>query len=218
MILADFQIKEVVEKNIIRIDPFDVNCVEPATYDLRVGKEGVTAEGKEKIDISEKGLFLLEPGDFGVISSLEIVEFPPDYAGRFGIRSYYSRQGLFASTGPQVDPGFKGRFFITVINLSPNPIMLPFKDKFLSLEIHKLEEPAKKPYQGPYQNQLELSATEIRNVIERKGMSFSEIITTLTAMNRSMEKLTADVSVLKWSVPTLVAIGIAVISIIVSLK
>jgi len=85
MILTDAQIRETVEKGIIKIDPFDSDCIQPATYDLRVGEEGLTAEGREKINIEKKGLIVLEAGDFGVISSLEKVEMPSDYAARIGI-------------------------------------------------------------------------------------------------------------------------------------
>lgn len=218
MILTDAQIRETVEKGIIKIDPFDPDCIQPATYDFRVGKEGLTAEGREKIDIEKKGLMVLEAGDFGVISSLEKVEMPSDYAARIGIRSYYSRQGLFAATGPQVDPGFRGRLFVTVINLSPNPITLPYKEKLLTLEFHKLNEPAEKPYDGEFQDKLTMTDREVQNVIDRKGMAFSEMIRSINAMNQSISQLTADVSSLKWSIPILVGLGITVISIIVGLK
>ncbi len=218
MLLNDAQIKEAVEKDNIKIDPFDENCVEPATYDLKVGAEGLTAEGREKIDIEEKGLMILEAGDFGVITSLEKVEMPADHAARIGIRSYYSRQGLFAATGPQVDPGFRGRLFVTVMNLSPNPISLPYKERFLTLEFHKLNEPAEKPYSGEFQDKLMMSDREVRNVIDRKGMAFSEMIHSINAMNQSISQLTSDVRSLKWSIPVIIGFGITVISIIVGLK
>ena len=55
MILTDAQIRETVEKGIIKIDSFDSDCIQPATYDFRVGEEGLTAEGREKINIEKKG-------------------------------------------------------------------------------------------------------------------------------------------------------------------
>ena len=218
MILNDALIRETIEQRIIKVEPFDPGCIQPASYDFRVGKEGLTAEGREKIDIERKGLMILEAGDFGVISSLEKVEMPADHAARIGIRSYYSRQGLFAATGPQVDPGFRGRLFVTVINLSPNPITLPYKEKFLTLEFHKLNEPAENPYSGEFQDKLTMTDREVQNVIDRKGMAFSEMIRSINAMNMSISQLTTDVRSLKWSIPVLLAFGIAVISIIVGLK
>jgi len=143
---------------------------------------------------------------------------PSDYAARIGIWSYYCWQGLFAATGPQVDPGFRGRLFVTVINLSPNPITLPYKEKVLTLEFHKLNEPAEKPYDGEFQDKLTMTDREAQNVIDRRGMAFSEMIRSINAMNQSISQLTADVSSLKWSIPILVGLGITVISIIVGLK
>jgi len=217
MILTDAMIKETVKKGIIKIDPFDLECIQPATFDLRVGKEGLTTEGREKVDIERKGMLLLEPGDFGVVSTLEIIEMPADHAARIGIRSYYSRQGLFAATGPQVDPGFRGRLFITVINLSPNSITLPYKEKFVSLEIHKLNEAVEKPYIGEFQDRLMMSDREIRSVIDRKGVTFSEMIRSMNGINHSIGQLTADVRSLKWIIPTLIGSGLAIISILLAI-
>lgn len=217
MILTDKDIKDAVKKGIIKIEPFDPSGIQPASYDFRVGKEGITTQGREKIDVEEKGIIILDPGDFGVISSLETVEMPKDHAARIGIRSYFSRQGLFAATGPQIDPGFKGRLFITVINLSPNVITLPYKEKFLTVEFHKLNEPVSKPYSGEFQDKLNMTDREIQNIIVKRGLAFSEIIKTLESMNRSIGALSSDVRTLKWIIPTVFAAGIALIAILINL-
>ena len=36
---------------------------------------------------------LLKPGDFGIITSLELIHFNPQHVGRFGLRSKYARRG-----------------------------------------------------------------------------------------------------------------------------
>ena len=214
MILTDKDIKETVRKAVIKIEPFDLACVQPASYDFRVGKEGLSATGQAKIDIEEKGLLLLEPGDFGVITSLETIEMPNDYTARIGIRSYYARQGLFAATGPQIDPGFRGRLFVTIMNLSPNPISLPYKEKFITVEFHRLNEPVTKPYSGEFQNRLKMNAQEIQNVIEKRGVNLAEIIKSMNGINKSIVQLTAFVSALKWIIPAIVGGGgIAIIAI-----
>lgn len=220
MILTDKEIQEVIEKGIIKIDPFDPECLEPASYDFRVGAEGITTQGREKLNLAEKGLMLLEPGDFGVVSSLESIQMPNNYAARLGIRSYYSRQGLFAATGPQIDPGFKGRLFITVINLSPNPITLPYKEKLLTIEFHKLNQDVTKPYAGEFQSKLNMSDREIRVIIERKGLSFAEMIQAINAMNKSINQLTADVKSIKSSISLLAILlgsGLGIITILATI-
>ena len=218
MILTDKDIKEVVKKGVIKIEPFDPSCIQPASYDFRVGEEGLTTGGKEKINVKEKGLMLLEPGDFGVVSSLETIDMPNDHSGRIGIRSFYSRQGLFAATGPQIDPGFRGKLFVTIINLSPNVISLPYKEKFVTIEFHRLNEPVTKPYSGEFQDKLNMTALEIQNVIEKRGVTLAEIIRAMNGINKSIAKLTADVSALKWTIPAIVGAGIAIIAILVGLR
>lgn len=216
MILTDKDIGKAVEKGIIKIEPFDPLCIQPASYDFRVGKEGLTTAGENKINIEEKGLMLLEPADFGVVASLETIEMPDDHSARIGIRSYYARQGLFAATGPQIDPGFRGRLFITIINLSPNAISLPYKEKFITVEFHRLNESVTKPYNGEFQDRLNMTAQEIQNVIEKRGVTLAEIIKAMNGINRSIAKLTSDVSALKWAIPIIVGGG-TIIAILVGL-
>ena len=152
MILTDQQIKEAVEKGELGIKNFSEACVEPASYDIRVGEFAYTSTTRSMINVAEKGLVVLEPGDFGMILALEEIRMPLDMAARFGLKSSFARKGVFASTGPQIDPGFRGRLKIGVINLSPTPIPLTFKDKFCTLEFHRLSQPSSRPYIGPYQD------------------------------------------------------------------
>jgi len=223
MILVDSQIIEAVEKGEIIIHDFDKNCVEPATYDMRVGKEGYTSTSKEKVDISEKGTITIGRGDFAIISTYESIELPTTIAARFGVRSYFLRQGLVASVGPQIDPGYRGRLFIQLANLSAKEVTLAYRDEFCSIEFHSLSEPAKKPYNGPYQDQMNLSSEDINVLRAGGGLPFSEVLSTLSTLNKTVgtltdnvTKLTVDVSSLKWSIPTIVIIGIAIIGVLVA--
>jgi len=218
MILSDIQIKEMIEKGEIKINPFEPSNVEPASYDLRVGKQGATTSSKQVIDIEKRGYIPIEPGDFAIITVLEDISLGLQYVGRLGLRSKYMRKGLIATTGLQVDPGYRGHLKIGITNLTPKAISLPFKDDFVSIEIHKLEEPASEPYCGPYQDQKGLSPEDIEAVTEGTGMAFSEVIVTLKSLSQNVGALTADVKAMKWIMPIIVTIGIAIIGIIVALK
>ena len=55
MILSDKQILEAIESDNIVIDPFDKNQIQPASYDLRVGKQGATTSTKRLVDIESHG-------------------------------------------------------------------------------------------------------------------------------------------------------------------
>lgn len=225
MILTDRQIREACEAGDIVIEPFDDGQVQAATYDFRVGNQGATTSTKKLIDIKKEGYISLAPGDFAVVTVYEKIELGAQYAARFGLRSKYARKGLIATTGPQIDPGYRGRLIIGVTNLTPKPVSLPYKDDFVSVEFHKLEEPAAEPYNGPYQDKYELGAEEIESITESEGMALSEVLTTLRSLSENVGALTTDVTQLtaefrsyKWSTPIVVGLGIAIIGIIVAIK
>lgn len=225
MILTDNRIREAKEKGEIEIDPFEDKQVQAATYDLRVGAQGATTSTKKIVDIKKEGYIALSPGDFGVITVLERLRLGTQYAARFGIRSKYSRKGLIATTGPQIDPGFNGRLIVGITNLTPKSISIPYKDDFLSVEFHKLEEPVAQPYNGPYQDKMELGPEEIEFITESEGMALSEVLISLRSLSENvgtlaakLDALTAEFRSFKWTVPIIVAIGIAVIGVIVGLK
>lgn len=203
MILGDHKITAAIERGEIVIDPFDAGQIQPASYDLRVGHQGVTTSGKKVLDVKTQGYLALEPGDFAFVVTLESIQLDLRHTARLGLRSKYARKGLIATTGLQIDPGFHGRLMVGLSNLSPQVISMPYKDDFLSIEIHELEEPVKSAYQGPYSGRAELGPDEISSVVEGTGMAFSEVLNTVATLskstdqlNKTVDRLTTDVSVL----------------------
>jgi dCTP deaminase len=218
MILTNRQIEEAYKKGDILIHPYDEVQVQAATYDFRVGEQGATTSTKKIVNIREAGYILLQPGDFGVITVLEEIRLGPQYAARFGLRSKYARKGLIATTGPQIDPGFHGKLIIGVTNLTPKPVSLAYKDDLVSVEFHRLEEPSTKPYCGAYQNKFELGAEEIEFIAENEGMALSEVLTTLRSLSANVGQLSHEVKNMKWTIPIILAVGLALISAIIALK
>ena len=213
MILAHQQIIEAHRAGDILIDPFDEPQVQAASYDLRVGGQGATTSSKRIVNIREKGYLLIQPGDFGVVTSLEILKLSPQHVGRFGLRSKFARKGLIATTGPQIDPGYHGRLIVGITNLTPRPVSLPFKDDFLSVEFHRLEEASMKPYDGPYQGKLELGPEEIEAITETEGMALSEVLTTLRSLSANVGTLTNELHMLKWLIP----VGFVILGLMIAL-
>ena len=218
MILTDAQIVEAYKKGDIVIDPFDEKQIQAASYDLRVGAQGATTSTKKIVNLKDTGYLALQPGDFGVVTCLEIVRLGPQHAARIGLRSKYARKGLIATTGPQIDPGYHGRLIIGITNLTPKPVSLPYKDDLLTVEFHRLEQASTHPYDGPYQGKMELGAEEIESVTETEGMALSEMLTTLRSLTSNVGALTSQIKILKWTIPLIVGIGIAAISVIVAVK
>jgi len=218
MIMTDAQIKEAVSSGAIKIEPFDEKNLQPATYDLRVGPQAITTSTKSIVDLTKQGFVTIQPGDVGVVVSYERLSLSPRYAGRFGLRSYYARAGLFATTGPQIDPGWSGRLMIGVLNLTPRPITLSYMDSFLSVEFHRLERDVERPYDGPYQGRDKLGPEEIRFVTEQEGVAFSEVIQGIRALSVNVATLTSEVRALKWMVPVIFGLALAMVAWVVGTK
>jgi dCTP deaminase len=225
MILSAQQISEAYRRGDILINPFEESQVQGATYDLRVGDQGITTSTKKLVNIRESGYILLQPGDFGIVIVLEEIRLGPQYAGRFGLRSKYARKGLIATTGPQIDPGYHGRLIVGLTNLTPNPVSLPYKDDFVSVEFHRLEEATTKPYSGQYQDRMSLGPEEIEAVTEGTGMALSEVLTTLGSLSQNVGSLTGtvatlagEVKTLRWLLPLVTGLGIAVVAALVAIK
>jgi len=221
MILTNKQIEDAVRRSDLVINPFDEKLVEAATYDLRVGTQGVTTTSKRVIDIREHGFLIIEPGDFAVVITLEELRLSPQYAARFGLRSKYARKGLIATTGAQIDPGYHGRLVVGLTNLSPKPITLAHKDTFVSVEFHRLEEASTKTYCGPFQDRMELGADDIAFITETEGLAFSEVLTTLRSLSSNVAVLAREVRAMEWAVGIAVgvlALLVAIVTLVATFK
>ncbi len=192
MILNAQQIREAVGKGDILIKPFEEDQLEAATYDLRVGEQGATTSTKELVNIRERAYLSIAPGDFAVVTIQEELRLGPQHVGRFGLRSKYARKGLIATTGPQIDPGYHGRLILGLTNLTPKAVTIPYGDHLVSVEFHELQEPTEKPYDGPFQGKLELGPAEIEMITDGSGMAFSEVLTAVGGLSKSVAALSED--------------------------
>jgi dCTP deaminase len=157
MILIDEEIKEAVNSGEIGFTHFSEECLQPASYDLRVGEEGFTTSARIVINIKDEGELKIQPGDFALVMTYEKLKLDTNMLGRFGLRSVYARSGLLATVGPQVDPGFGGKLIIGIVNFSSQLIKLPYLDPFCTIEFYRLKRRARTPYSGPYQGQEHLT-------------------------------------------------------------
>lgn len=214
MILSDHQIIEYYKKGEILIDPFDEGQIQPASYDLRVGAQAVTTSSEGVINLATKKYVVLKPGDFGIVISHEIIKLGPQYVGRFGLRSSFARKGLIATTGPQIDPGFHGRLIIGITNLTPQDISITHLDKFLTVELHRLDQAALKPYDGKYQRRMELTSEEISIIADKDGVPLVKVMESMDLLKKEVHGLNKTQELLLWGI----GIGFAVLSMILAFK
>ncbi len=148
MMLPDKKIREE-----ILIDPFNEKSLQPAGYDLRVGKEA-TIDGRF-VNVEKEGKVCIPPKTHALILTLERIKLPDDVMGDMKLRSSLAREGLLGSFA-WVDPGWDGNLTLVVFNSSDNEIELAYGERFVQIAFIRLEEPAQNPYRGNYQGSQHL--------------------------------------------------------------
>ncbi len=186
IILNHQNIIEAHRDGAVWFEPFDPEHVRAASIDLCVGPYGASTGGLAVVDLDQTGQLTLQPGDAGLISSMEIVHFDNSHTGRIGICSKHVRQGLSVTTGLQVDPGFHGRLFIGIMNLTPQPITLEYREPLISIEICRLSSPTDRPYQGLYQGKVTLESHDIEHMLEVRTYALSDIHDALAKLNEQL--------------------------------
>lgn len=223
--LTAAEIRGAIGAGDLEIDPLAESCLESASYDCRVGNEAFVSGTAEKIDVSNKGLVIIDPGEFAVIATLERIHCGPRIAAQRGLCSQYARKGLILLSGPQVDPGFDGVLVVRVTNLAPRRITLAHEAPFLTVQFFKLSHPVARPYAGSRQGQTGLGTTDVEELSHPDSPTLGGMVKSLSALasdvgglNTSVARLEGSVSRLSWVIPLLVAFGIGVTAIIVAFK
>lgn len=180
-ILSADDIIKLVHEGPLRIQPFDEDAVQPASYDLRLGKRVLISPiGKEKgraadLDKEKDQKIAVKPGQFVAILTEEELELPNGVCARFGLKSNLARKGLMAFGGIQVDPGFIGRLAISLFNVGPESIELKLGEPMFTIEFENLENPTTKPYDGEHQHQTDFPAEQYNFILGAHTVSLAEI-------------------------------------------
>lgn len=194
-VLTGRQIKELIKQRKLIIEPFEESLVQPASYDLRLGNRilaGPTSPANlgKIIDLTnDNQTYEIHSGQMVGIISFEKFTLPLDLCGRFGIKSSLSRKGLAAFGGIQLDPGFKGRLTINLLNVGPEPIKITLGEPFFTVEFSRLEEPAEVGYDGPFQNQDDFPAEQINYILNARTTSLAEI----PILRRDIRRLSVNI-------------------------
>jgi len=216
--MSDTEIRAAMLAGEIVIEPFDSSRLEPASYDSRIGTWAFASSLKEKVNLSHKGMLIIEPGEFAVVESREHIMLDDRTAGQLGLRSEYAQRGLLMLSGPQIDPTFDGVLTVRLMNLAPKAIALTYEAAFLTIQFFRLSSPVSKTYSGPRQKQAGITSTDIQDLVDTEGMTLGQVMKTLGALAKDVAELRGSIARLSWSVPIIVGVGMAIVGIIVSLR
>lgn len=183
MILSDRQIFQRLEEGSLRIEPFDHKDVQPASVDLYAGNRFLTQNedvdwwklgdadmDPQVYDIPEvdpkipgKEMFVLEPGDFALAATREVITIPNDIAARVEGCSSIGRQGLMVHiTAGFIDPGYHGTITLELHNVSRRCIAIAPGDRICQLSFHQLTSECCLPYEGRYQGAKDVVPARVK--------------------------------------------------------
>lgn len=193
MILVDHEIKDAVATQRLTITEFDDRSVQPASYDLRIGRLVYAPPHSDKPhDLSANGgAYRLPPYGNAVLTTLEDLKIPKNMLGHIGLKSGFTRRGMVASTGPQIDPGFEGKLFVSIFNVTAVSHVLEYKDTFLTIEFDRLDQEPTNGYSGPYQGKYTLGAEVLDALVRLEGLTLSQIHSQFTELKQHVAEWSA---------------------------
>ena len=119
--IVDHQIRDLCRKQGL-VEPFDPELVNPASIDVTLGPT-ILVEGRPgqerwvEVDI-EGGVYSLQPGEFVLAHTAEIVRVPNNLECVFNLKSSRGREGYEHLMAAYIDPGFCGRVTLELVNVN----------------------------------------------------------------------------------------------------
>jgi dCTP deaminase len=162
MILSDKSIKNKIESGEISIEPFSLEFLQSASYDLHLDKNILLFDTQKhevidvkkpvedlmvKVEINDIAGYTLKPGEFVLANVTEITGVDNKHVGRLEGKSSLARMGLIIhATAGFLDPGNKLRLTLEIANLSPLPIKIYEGMKIAQLAFEELDQDCERPY------------------------------------------------------------------------
>lgn len=93
---------------------------------------------EEKLDIQPNEKLILEPNSIVFVAVQPTFRIPDYIALRFNLKIDHVYKGLLVGTGPLVDPGFVGKLYLPLHNLTANTYTLTGGEPIIWMEFTKL--------------------------------------------------------------------------------
>jgi dCTP deaminase len=161
MILSDKDIKKLLKKGTIKIEPLEDKQIGPASIDLTLADEWqfFKPELKKKIvdlsktpfqksfNIKKAKSITLKPMQMCLARTREKITLPGDIMGNLEGRSRYARMGLVIHiTSALVQPGSSNHQILEIVNLAPFPVKLHAGMRISQVVFEELNSKTEKPY------------------------------------------------------------------------
>ena len=127
---------------------------------------------------------------------------PNDVSARYGIPSSLARRGLIAFGGPQIDPGYRGKIFVSVYNPTLEPINLRFGQDFFTVLFEEVSGDCV-PYTGKYQDQTDFPVADVEMMMRMRSKNLSDVIDKVETLDGSVSNLASNMEILTRSVTSI---------------
>jgi len=157
MVLVDHQIKAAIQNEILGVEPFLEELINPNSLDLILSDRFSYQKGYEKVAIDpyserdvtlgwveKKGPVKIHPGQLILGYSVERISLPKTICAELNGKSSLARLGLQVhQTGGWIDCGFSGHIVFEFGNIGQRPIKLIPGMTIAQLVFHPTEEAEK---------------------------------------------------------------------------
>lgn len=180
-VLSRQSILNEVKSGALWVRPFDPKGLQPATYDMKLHWKLLVSPTRHErgrvVDLRKEpqNKFAIDPGRFVGVLTKEVLKMPLTMSGRFGLKSEFTRHGLIAFGGIQIDPGFRGRLAISLFHAGPEVIELALDARMFTVEFNTLDSPAETGYSGEFQDQHDFPRSQRKFVLNAHTVSLAEI-------------------------------------------
>jgi len=171
MVLSDKEIKELLSKRELAIDPIGEQSIQPASVDCTLGSHFLIIDNNHmpcldlETEIKYKEIdsdsIVIPSNSFILGTTNEYLEIPDNLVSFVEGRSSIGRMGLFIQNAGWIDPGFKGRITLELYNANSLPIKLKAGRRICQLVFCKMNQKAEHPYCGKYQGQKKTVGSRI---------------------------------------------------------
>lgn len=136
LMLSD-QIRRFCAKKLLISEGYCEDSLRPAAYTLTIGDIYYDSSGERK-ELSEKEpYFEMPPNSIVFVSIAESLDLPVYIAARFNLRVDWVYKGILLGTGPQVEPGFRGKLSCPLYNLTNQRHRIGRGDAFASIDFER---------------------------------------------------------------------------------
>lgn len=181
MILSGQTIKQRIQDSELHLIPFQELSIQPASVDLRLGKEFLVVDdfstpylsmnkpaNYQEIEIADTETITIPPQTFMLGTTLEQIGLP-DYLTAFVEgRSSIGRLGVFIQNAGWIDPGFSGQITLELFNANRVPVQLQAGMRVCQLVIAEVDQETE-GYSGKYLFQKGTTPSRVYMDQERKG-------------------------------------------------